>query len=119
MFISNTSHEENQPVHLALGDKSVPVGVNWARYEGPEVCYYVGGVYEFVLDKAKGGKGQRLQINAQNCMHCKTCDSVWATSVVEVWLASLGKRNAAGSVMVRNAVVPTIFAAAIDEKNPR
>ncbi len=70
VFISNTNHEENQPIHLTLKDDSVPVDVNVALYDGPEQRYCPAGVYEFVEE---GGK-QRLQINAQNCVHCKTCD---------------------------------------------
>jgi electron-transferring-flavoprotein dehydrogenase len=71
VFLSNTNHEEDQPSHLTLRDPSVPVAVNLALYDGPESRYCPAGVYEFVDDEA-GGK--RLQINAQNCVHCKTCD---------------------------------------------
>jgi electron-transferring-flavoprotein dehydrogenase len=70
VFISNTNHEENQPVHLKLKDDKVPVAVNLALYGAPEQLYCPAGVYEIVGD----GKAQRLQINAQNCVHCKTCD---------------------------------------------
>jgi electron-transferring-flavoprotein dehydrogenase len=70
VYISNTNHEENQPVHLTLKDASVPVGTNLALYDGPEARYCPAGVYEFVDE----GDGKRLQINAQNCVHCKTCD---------------------------------------------
>jgi electron-transferring-flavoprotein dehydrogenase len=70
VFISNTNHEEDQPVHLTLKDPSVPVGVNLARYDGPEARYCPAGVYEFVEDDG----AKRLQINAANCVHCKTCD---------------------------------------------
>ncbi|WP_434666181.1 electron transfer flavoprotein-ubiquinone oxidoreductase [Paraburkholderia sp. A3BS-1L] len=72
VFVSNTNHDENQPAHLTLKDASVPVNVNLARYAGPEARYCPAGVYEFLDDEAGGGK--RLQINAQNCVHCKTCD---------------------------------------------
>ena len=72
VFLSNTNHEENQPSHLTLRDASVPVAVNLAVYDGPEQRYCPAGVYEFVADEA--GSGKRLQINAQNCVHCKTCD---------------------------------------------
>jgi electron-transferring-flavoprotein dehydrogenase len=72
VFLSNASHEEDQPVHLQLRDASVPVNVNLALYDGPEARYCPAGVYEFVPDE--GGSGQRLQINASNCVHCKTCD---------------------------------------------
>ena len=71
VFISNTNHEENQPGHLRLKDASVPVSVNLAQYAGPESRYCPAGVYEFVKDK---DGTDRLQINAQNCVHCKTCD---------------------------------------------
>jgi len=71
VFISNTNHAENQPVHLMLKDAGIPVSVNLARYAGPETRYCPAGVYEYV----KGENGEdRLQINAQNCVHCKTCD---------------------------------------------
>jgi electron-transferring-flavoprotein dehydrogenase len=72
VFVSNTNHEENQPSHLKLRDPSIPVGVNLARYDGPEQRYCPAGVYEFVA--TSGGPGMRLQINAPNCVHCKTCD---------------------------------------------
>ena len=70
VFVSNTNHEENQPAHLTLQNASVPVNVNLAQYDGPEQRYCPAGVYEFV----DGDAGKRLQINAQNCVHCKTCD---------------------------------------------
>ena len=73
VFLSNTNHEENQPAHLTLKDPSVPVNVNWKIYAGPEARYCPAGVYEFVED-ANSPEGERLQINAQNCVHCKTCD---------------------------------------------
>ncbi len=71
VFLSNTNHEEDQPCHLTLRDANVPVAVNLARYAGPEQRYCPAGVYEFVDD---GAGGEKLQINAQNCVHCKTCD---------------------------------------------
>jgi electron-transferring-flavoprotein dehydrogenase len=71
VFISNTNHEEDQPVHLTLKDSAVPVEVNLALYDGPEQRYCPAGVYEFV-EESDGRP--RLQINAQNCVHCKTCD---------------------------------------------
>jgi electron-transferring-flavoprotein dehydrogenase len=71
VFLSNTNHEEDQPSHLQLRDPAIPVAVNLAVYDGPEARYCPAGVYEFV-DAAPGTK--RLQINAQNCVHCKTCD---------------------------------------------
>jgi electron-transferring-flavoprotein dehydrogenase len=71
VFISNTNHEENQPAHLQLKDPEVAIAVNYALYDGPEQRYCPAGVYEFV----KSETGQpRLQINAANCVHCKTCD---------------------------------------------
>ena len=72
VFISNTNHQEDQPSHLQLRDASIPVAVNLARYDGPEQRYCPAGVYEFVA--AEGASGMRLQINAPNCVHCKTCD---------------------------------------------
>jgi electron-transferring-flavoprotein dehydrogenase len=74
VFVSNTNHEENQPVHLQLRDPAIPVRVNFALYDGPEEHYCPAGVYEFVPDEASGGAAKRLQINAPNCVHCKTCD---------------------------------------------
>jgi len=71
VFISNTNHEEDQPVHLTLKDQDIPTTINLPVYAGPEQRYCPAGVYEFVED----GNGEpRLQINAQNCVHCKTCD---------------------------------------------
>ena len=72
VFVSNTNHEENQPVHLQLRNPSIPVDVNLRVYDGPEARYCPAGVYEFVA--ADDGASKRLQINAQNCVHCKTCD---------------------------------------------
>ena len=76
VFISNTNHAEDQPIHLTLKDASVPVRINLAQFAGPEARYCPAGVYEFVPDEAQGAgtNAQRLQINAQNCVHCKTCD---------------------------------------------
>ena len=73
VFVSNTNHEENQPAHLQLKDAGVPVAVNLAKYAGPEARFCPAGVYEFIEDVDNIGQ-QRLQINAQNCVHCKTCD---------------------------------------------
>ena len=72
VFISNTNHEENQPAHLKLKDESVPVEINLPLYDAPEQRYCPAGVYEIVRDD--DGTNPRLQINAQNCVHCKTCD---------------------------------------------
>jgi electron-transferring-flavoprotein dehydrogenase len=88
VFISNTNHEEHQPAHLTLKDKSVPVQINLAKYAGPEARYCPAGVYEFVPDEANAGK-ERLQINAQNCVHCKTCDIKDPTQNI-VWVTPEG-----------------------------
>jgi electron-transferring-flavoprotein dehydrogenase len=72
VFVSNTNHEEDQRVHLTLKDASVPISVNLALYDAPEQRYCPSGVYEIVHDERGGNP--RLQINAQNCVHCKTCD---------------------------------------------
>ena len=87
VFVSNTNHEENQPAHLTLKDASVPVAVNLAKYAGPESRYCPAGVYEFVDDGSGGGP--RLQINAQNCVHCKTCDIKDPTQNI-VWVTPEG-----------------------------
>jgi electron-transferring-flavoprotein dehydrogenase len=86
VFISNTNHGEDQPVHLTLKNKDVPVEVNLAKYAGPEQRYCPAGVYEFV--KTDEGK-DRLQINAQNCVHCKTCDIKDPTQNI-VWVTPEG-----------------------------
>src|SRR5204863_7543805 len=70
VFISNTNHEEDQPSHLTLKDPAIPVEVNLAVYAGPETRYCPAGVYEFVTEAGAA----RLQINAANCVHCKTFD---------------------------------------------
>ena len=70
VFISNTNHEEDQPVHLMLKDDTVPVEINLALYDGPEARFCPAGVYEFVEE----GGTRKLQISAANCVHCKTCD---------------------------------------------
>jgi electron-transferring-flavoprotein dehydrogenase len=71
VYLSNTNHEENQPVHLKLADPRIAIDVNLALYDAPEQRYCPAGVYEIVRD---AGGAPRLQINAQNCVHCKTCD---------------------------------------------
>ena len=86
VYVSNTNHEENQPPHLTLKDPTVPVRVNLAKYAGPESRYCPAAVYEFVSD---GNGQQRLQINAQNCVHCKTCDIKDPTQNI-VWVAPEG-----------------------------
>jgi electron-transferring-flavoprotein dehydrogenase len=70
VFVSNTNHIEDQPVHLVLRDPAIPVRVNLPDYAEPAQRYCPAGVYEIVEDPA----GPRFQINAQNCVHCKTCD---------------------------------------------
>ena len=72
VFLSNTNHEEDQPVHLRLKDPEVPVAYNLVRYDAPEQRFCPAGVYEILRDD--DGSNPRLQINAQNCVHCKTCD---------------------------------------------
>jgi electron-transferring-flavoprotein dehydrogenase len=86
VFVSNTNHEENQPAHLTLKDAGVPVAINLATYAGPESRYCPAGVYEFV--KNVDGS-DRLQINAQNCVHCKTCDIKDPTQNI-VWVTPEG-----------------------------
>ncbi|MBK4738502.1 electron transfer flavoprotein-ubiquinone oxidoreductase [Noviherbaspirillum pedocola] len=86
VFISNTNHGEDQPVHLTLKDASVPTRINLPTYAGPEQRYCPAGVYEYV----KSDEGQdRLQINAQNCVHCKTCDIKDPTQNI-VWVTPEG-----------------------------
>jgi len=72
VYLSGTNHEENQRCHLTLKDASIPIAVNLAIYDAPETRYCPAGVYEIVRDAS--GANPRLQINAQNCVHCKTCD---------------------------------------------
>ena len=72
VYLSGTNHEENQPAHLTLKDASVPIEHNLAIYDAPEQRYCPAGVYEIVREE--DGSNPRLQINAQNCVHCKTCD---------------------------------------------
>ena len=86
VFISNTNHAEDQPAHLTLKDDKVPVNVNLATYGGPESRYCPAGVYEFV--KTDAGQ-DKLQINAQNCVHCKTCDIKDPTQNI-VWVTPEG-----------------------------
>jgi electron-transferring-flavoprotein dehydrogenase len=86
VFVSNTNHEENQPAHLTLKDASVPVNTNLAIYGGPEARYCPAGVYEYITN---ADNTSRLQINAQNCVHCKTCDIKDPTQNI-VWVAPEG-----------------------------
>jgi len=71
VFVSNTNHEEEQPVHLQLKDPSLPLGINLNKWNEPAQRYCPAGVYE-IVESESGDK--RFQINAQNCVHCKTCD---------------------------------------------
>jgi len=86
VFISNTNHEEDQPIHLTLKDETVSVNVNLAKYAGPEQRYCPAGVYEFIKDDTGADK---LQINAQNCVHCKTCDIKDPTQNI-IWVTPQG-----------------------------
>jgi electron-transferring-flavoprotein dehydrogenase len=83
---SFTNHEEDQPVHLVLKDPAIPTQINLPLYAGPEARYCPAGVYEFV---DPDGAGPRLQINAQNCVHCKTCDIKDMTQNIE-WVTPEG-----------------------------
>lgn len=85
VFISNTNHEENQPSHLTLKDQDVPVAINLDVYAGPEQRYCPAGVYEYIEVAGK----PKLQINAQNCVHCKTCDIKDPTQNI-VWVTPEG-----------------------------
>jgi len=85
VFLSNTNHEEEQPCHLTLKDDTVPIAVNLEKYAGPEERYCPAGVYEFVETDGK----MQLQINSQNCVHCKTCDIKDPTQNIE-WVTPEG-----------------------------
>jgi electron-transferring-flavoprotein dehydrogenase len=87
VFVSNTNHEENQPCHLTLKDTAIPIKVNLEQYDAPEQRYCPAGVYEIVREP--DGSNPRLQINAQNCVHCKTCDIKDPTQNI-VWIAPEG-----------------------------
>ena len=87
VFVSNTNHNEDQPCHLTLKDPSVPVNVNLALYDAPEQRYCPAGVYEIVRND--DGTEPRLQINAPNCVHCKTCDIKDPTQNI-VWVTPEG-----------------------------
>jgi flavin-dependent dehydrogenase len=87
VFISNVNHNEDQPIHLTLKDASVPVNVNLELYDAPEQRYCPAGVYEIVRND--DGSNPRLQINAQNCVHCKTCDIKDPTQNI-VWVTPEG-----------------------------
>ncbi len=85
VFLASTNHEEDQPVHLTLKDASVPIRINLETYDAPEQRYCPAGVYEIVEES----DGPRLQINAQNCVHCKTCDIKDPTQNI-VWVTPEG-----------------------------
>jgi electron-transferring-flavoprotein dehydrogenase len=85
VFVANVAHEEDQPAHLTLRDPAIPISVNLARYDAPETRYCPAGVYEIVTE----GQNPRLQINAQNCVHCKTCDIKDPTQNIH-WVAPEG-----------------------------
>lgn len=85
VYLSNTQHDENEPCHLKLKDPSVAIKVNWEEYDSPESRYCPAGVYEIIEEDSK----PRLQINAQNCLHCKTCDIKDPTGNIE-WVAPQG-----------------------------
>jgi electron-transferring-flavoprotein dehydrogenase len=70
VYLTNTFHEENQPCHLTLTDPKIAIDVNYKQYASPETRYCPAAVYEII----EGDSGPKLQINAQNCIHCKTCD---------------------------------------------
>lgn len=87
VFLSNTNHEEDQPCHLQLKDPDVPIRINLALYDAPEQRYCPAGVYEIV--RGDNGSHPHLQINAQNCIHCKTCDIKDPTQNI-TWVAPQG-----------------------------
>jgi len=89
VFISNTNHSEDQPAHLTLKNATVPIAINLERYDSPEQRYCPAGVYEIVHELIEGVDTPRLQINAQNCVHCKTCDIKDPTQNI-VWVAPEG-----------------------------
>jgi electron-transferring-flavoprotein dehydrogenase len=86
VFVSQTNHEENQPAHLTLKDARIPVALNLRQFDGPESRYCPAGVYEYVTAE---DQTPRLQINAQNCVHCKSCDIKDPTQNI-VWLVPEG-----------------------------
>ncbi|MGB9495328.1 MAG: 4Fe-4S dicluster domain-containing protein, partial [Azonexus sp.] len=86
VFMSGTNHEEDQPCHLHLKDAAVPITVNLARYDAPEQRFCPAGVYEILRDEHGN---PHLQINAQNCVHCKTCDIKDPTQNID-WVAPQG-----------------------------
>ena len=89
VFLSNTFHEEDQLCHLTLKDESTPINRNLPEYDAPEQRYCPAGVYEIVEEMAEGVARPQLQINGQNCIHCKTCDIKDPTQNI-VWIAPEG-----------------------------
>lgn len=93
VFLSNTNHTENQPTHLTLKDETIPVALNLTRYAGPEARYCPAGVYEYLdangQPTTRASQGAALKINAQNCIHCKTCD-IKDPSQNIVWISPEG-----------------------------
>lgn len=87
VYISNTNHTENQPIHLTLKDAKVPIDINLKLYDAPEQRYCPAGVYEIVREG--DNSSPRLQINSQNCVHCKTCDIKDPTQNI-VWVTPEG-----------------------------
>ena len=87
VFLSNTNHEENEPCHLRLKSPAVAIDINYKIYDSPEQRYCPAGVYEIVKDDA--GNNPRLQINSQNCLHCKTCDIKDPTQNID-WVTPQG-----------------------------
>ena len=85
VYLANTVHDEDQPIHLRLRDADVPIRINLPEYAAPEERFCPAGVYEIVED----GEGKRLQINAQNCVHCKTCDIKDVTQNID-WVTPEG-----------------------------
>ena len=98
VYLSGTNHEEDQPVHLVLKDAEIPIRVNLAEFDAPEQRYCPAGVYEIVEDAGM----PRLQINAQNCVHCKTCDIKDPTQNI-VWTVPEGGGGPQLSEYVRPA----------------
>ena len=96
LSFSGTNHDENQPCHLQLNDSNTPISVNLTRYDAPEQRYCPAGVYEIIRDK--DGNNPQLQINAQNCLHCKTCDIKDPTQNIN-WVVPNGGEGPAYSGM--------------------
>jgi electron-transferring-flavoprotein dehydrogenase len=89
VFLSNTNHEEDEPCHLQLKNPAVAIGINFEQYASPEQRYCPAGVYEIVREGNSTGGSPRLQINAQNCVHCKSCDIKDPTQNIN-WVAPQG-----------------------------